>query len=609
LKEKKKMLLDNMESSTLPLNDVDVDHKETIIISSPPRQRGSSSQQSLTTIETSNNIDEVHVPVGTTKDTPPLPPPPPTPLNNQSTAALLLSYANSTHKRLSSNRNSLRRSGSIHKRNLLAGSSPGSQHHRRTPKQASAQRKKKSSSFLSSASASKIEQQQEQQTPPVLSRGYSDGLVSSTSHSYYTEHTIHDDDFDDELSGYEEFADLEDNDDDDDDDDVSDYDDNSTEFGYYSDSGLPNQHHRHNNSNNNDFHNNRTPSRMLQQERSTMSLSCHTLSSAFTLNELGSAGTVSSLEADVDIDNEYTHVVEEIEEFVEDGNLISVEGVGILSLRTLNLSSSSHQRHQQQYHRTPSSSSSRRRRRQNRLPPSSSRLINTPGSFDTIDDTCSLDSDDRRIRQIEQKVEALHLREAFSHHHHHHQEKHGADNGNKNKDDEDTIEEDIVEEIIEEEIIVEETEFEEEEIIDDDYDFPEDRVDAALATIHDRTTVSSTLHASMAVNDTTCKQQRTTKQNYGTTSQQDKGCPERYSRDFDFEGEDAFPTNLSDAKQYLARLADNNRSRSRTSSSTEVGQHQNDIMPPPRRLYRDRSSAAYTSDEYTEEVVSSDEEE
>ena len=652
----------------------------TAVAATPPpsRQERSSSYESLTTIDSIDHRDEVCSSIPTTTETvstpfverndnigtpPPPPPPPPPATPSSSTAALLLSYANSTHQRLSSHSSRHRRSSSGHsrRRNLRPSStsqSPSSQHHhqRRRQKQQKHQqqrtptiterKKKKSSSFQSSASSNTTPHP----TPPppsdVLARSSSHGITSATSHSY-TEHTIYDDEDDDEYHGYEEFADLEDNDamDEGSDDDnsilssspssrvVVDWNDSSDV--YYSDSDLPNQQLKvqHQYQRQHDHHRtSRTPPRTLQRERSDMSLSCHTLSSAFTLNDLNSVGTVSSLEADGDdanIDHDHQHVVDEIEEFVEDGNLISVEGVGILSLRMMPSTpaiSGPHQPQEQQqqphHYRTPPSS----RRRRKHLAPTSSRLTKTPKSYDTVDDTCSLDSDDRRIRQIEQKVEALHLRETFSnHHYHHHNEKHQQqqqqqqqeEDATHTNEDDDIIEEEILEEVVEEEeyeeLIVEDTEVE--EVQGDEDEFHEDESDNCPLNRPNHHIVSTPLHSSIAANVTNSQQQQQQRQhstNVTSTAEEENGYRER---------NDSFPSKLSDAKEYLARLASSrmseNQSRPKTSSTDGEWQRQNRTIGEslddpsttrPQRMRRNESSEAYTtsSDDYTEVVMSSD---
>jgi hypothetical protein len=153
------------------------------------------------------------------------------------------------------------------------------------------------------------------------------------------------------------------------------------------------------------------------------------------------------------------------------------------------------------------------------------------------------------MRHLEQKAEALHLRETFSNHRHQHPEKQsrGVAVHVDDLDFDDIIEEEILEEVIEDEDIEEETIVEETEI-DEDIDDDDDDDDS-----HEGRAVSARLHTGLSIHLSKSPARRLTKQGSGTPAEEDQ--EERLSCDFYFEEDIAFPVNLSDAKQYLARLA------------------------------------------------------
>jgi hypothetical protein len=169
---------------------------------------------------------------------------------------------------------------------------------------------------------------------------------------------------------------------------------------------------------------------------SQISLGAQTLSSGFTLSDLGSIATVSSLG---NYDNADSHDSRDF------GNtLVTIDGVGLISLDTLSKTG------------TPQSLCKRALRR-------------SPHSQDTIDELASLDSTDRKIRQVEQKIEAHQLQEAFS-------PIHGlvkGFDGEEHADDEIVEEEVSIEEIIEEE-------YEEEELSEENHDAQVRQISSAV---------------------------------------------------------------------------------------------------------------------------------
>ncbi|KAG7369612.1 hypothetical protein IV203_027358 [Nitzschia inconspicua] len=116
------------------------------------------------------------------------------------------------------------------------------------------------------------------------------------------------------------------------------------------------------------------------RQPSSMTLSAHTLSTAFSLDDLGSAATVSSLGDDDDDDDD---------DDTDDNHfglsarqtLFTVDGVGILNIGAS----------------TPTTTATTTKIRGNGI-------ITNKKNTDTIDELCSLNSTDRKLRHLEQKI-------------------------------------------------------------------------------------------------------------------------------------------------------------------------------------------------------------
>lgn len=156
----------------------------------------------------------------------------------------------------------------------------------------------------------------------------------------------------------------------------------SSEGCWNSDDGILYQH-------NSDIETSRRPVRR-QMSGGMSSLSAHTLSTAFSLDDLGSADTVSSLEDEVDdVDDDHGEVLPSTDP------VITFDGVGLL-----NMGRSS----PKLWRSSPSQLSPKR--------------LNFPAAAvvaqaDTVNDLCSLDSTDQKLRRVQEKVVSHQLKRAF----------------------------------------------------------------------------------------------------------------------------------------------------------------------------------------------------
>jgi hypothetical protein len=414
----------------------------------------------------------------------------------------------------------------------------------------------------------------------TFNRETSNGSFSMGTSSFdYTEHTYQSLLDDDNLLACHEFADSDGN--------VDGWEDvaveessvalSSSEGCWNSDDGIvyhsdsenpqPNRPQRRRQQQQQPFHT------VLSRQSSRMSLSAHTLSTTFSLDDLGSPDTVSSLE-DEDGEDDI-----EDDEFPTDA-LITVDGVGLLNLGVC----------------SPTVG-------QSLSPKRNKNLHGIAKAPDTVNDLCSLDSTDQKLRHFEQKVVTHLLRNAFSHKLRGRRkispsinDELGRHHGDSSSDDEGFIEEVVDEE--EEEIIVEEIleEVEEEVAIKDDYDVEVRRV---FSKMHQSMVISTpqrifkTHHHHHHLSA-----KRPIRANRSFEELTDI-VPRKYALDDLDErtnvGED-FPSNVGTAKLYLAHLA---HERLTPNIPTERSKASS-------RTPSQDGSAMHSSDEYTEILVSSD---